>query len=125
MNENPRLQSALDLRAFLDEVKAAGELQEISGAHWNLEIGALTEIFADQTPTPTLLFDDIPDYPRGRRVLSNVLFSPLRQSLALGVSSDLRGIPLVQAVKTKLAELAPIAPQEVKEAPVLQNIAQG
>jgi len=124
-NVPPRLQSALDLRVFLDEVKSAGELQEVSGAHWNLEIGALTEIFAEQAPTPALLFDNIPDYPRGRRVLSNVLFSPLRQSLALGVSPNLRGIPLVQAVKTKLAELAPIAPQEVKEAPVLQNIAQG
>jgi hypothetical protein len=42
-----RLQSALDLRAFLAEVKVAGELQEVSGAHWNLEIGALTELFAE------------------------------------------------------------------------------
>ena len=125
MSDNPRLQSALDLRVFLTEVKAAGELEEISGAHWNLELGALTELFAEQTPTPALLFDNIPDYPKGRRVLSNVLFSPLRQSLALGVSSDLRGIPLVQAVKAKLAELKPIPPEEVKDAPVLQNVAQG
>ena len=57
-------------------------------------------------------------------MLSNVLFSPLRQALALGVSSDLRGIPLVQAVKAKLAELKPIPPEEVKDAPALQNIAQ-
>jgi 4-hydroxy-3-polyprenylbenzoate decarboxylase len=125
MNDNPRLQSALDLRVFLTKVKAAGELEEISGAHWNLELGALTELFAEQTPTPALLFDNIPDYPKGCRVLSNVLFSPLRQSLALGVAPDLRGIPLVQAVKAKLAELKPIPPKEVKDAPVLQNIAQG
>ena len=125
MDDPQRLQAALDLRAFLTEVKAAGELQEISGAHWNLELGALTELFAEQTPTPALLFDDIPGYPRGRRVLSNILFSPLRQSLALGVGPDLRGIPLVQAVKTKLAELKPIAPREVKSAPVLQNVLQG
>ena len=39
-NYSPRLQSALDLRAFLTEVKAAGELKEISGAHWHLELGA-------------------------------------------------------------------------------------
>ena len=75
MNVQSGLKSALDLRAFLDEVKAAGELQEISGAHWNLEIGALTEIFAEQTPTPALLFDNIPDYPRGRRVVSNRLMN--------------------------------------------------
>jgi 4-hydroxy-3-polyprenylbenzoate decarboxylase len=125
MNDNPRLQSALDLRVFLTKVKAAGELEEISGAHWNLELGALTELFAEQTPTAALLFDNIPDYPKGCRVLSNVLFSPLRQSLALGVAPDLRGIPLVQAVKAKLAELKPIPPEEVKDAPVLQNVAQG
>ncbi|MPZ76206.1 MAG: UbiD family decarboxylase [Deltaproteobacteria bacterium] len=124
-NHPTRLEGALDLRAFLAEVKAAGELQEISRAHWNLEIGALTELFAEQTPTPALLFDEIPDYPHGRRVLSNVLFSPLRQALALGVSTDLRGIPLVQEVKNRLAQLKPIAPEEVKDAPVVQNVAQG
>lgn len=86
-NYPPRLQSALDLSAFLTEVKAAGELREISGAHWRLELGALTELFAEQSPTPALLFDNIPDYPNGWRVLSNVLFSPLRQSLALGVAA--------------------------------------
>ena len=74
--------------------------EEISGAHWNLEIGALTEIFAEQNPTPALLFDDIPEYARGRRVMSNVLFSPLRQALALGVVPSLRGIP---ARETKAA----------------------
>jgi UbiD family decarboxylase len=116
------MQAALDLREFLKAVKAAGELREISGARWHLEIGALTELFAERTPTPALLFDDIPDYARGRRVLSNVLFSPLRQALVLGVSADLRGIPLVQAVKAKLTELKPIAPVEVKDAPVMQNI---
>jgi 4-hydroxy-3-polyprenylbenzoate decarboxylase len=125
MNDNPRLQSALNLRVFLTEVKAAGELEEISGAHWNLELGALTELFAEQTPTPALLFDNIPDCPKGCRVLSNVFFSPLRQSLALGVAPGLRGIPLVQAVKAKLAELKPIPPKVVKDAPVLQNVAQG
>jgi 4-hydroxy-3-polyprenylbenzoate decarboxylase len=122
MNDRPRIQYALDLRAFLDEVRAAGELQEISGAHWNLELGALTEIFAERIPTPALLFDHIPDYSKGRRVLSNVLFSPLRQSLALGVAPELRGISLVQALKTRLADLKPVAPKEIEDAPVMQNI---
>jgi UbiD family decarboxylase len=125
MNDKPRIECALDLRAFLDEIKTAGELREIPGADWNLEIGALTELFAEQTPTPALLFDGIPDYSNGRRVLSNVLFSPLRQSLALGVAPELRGIALVQLVKSRLAQLKPIPPEESKDAPVLQNILQG
>ena len=125
MNNQQRLQAALDLRTFIDEVRAAGELKEIPGAHWNLEIGALTEIFAEQTPTPALLFDAIPDYPKGRRVLSNLLYSPLRQALALAMAPELRGIPLVQAVKARLAELKPLPPVEVAGAPVMQNIIAG
>ena len=120
-----RLESALDLRAFIDQVRSAGELQHISGAHWNLEIGALTELFAERSPTPALLFDSIRDYPNGGRVLSNVLFSSLRHTLALGVSPELHGIALVQWVKNRLADLSPIAPVEVEDAPVMENIDRG
>lgn len=123
-NTDRRLQSALDLHGFLTEVKAAGELQEISGAHWNLEIGALTELFAEQASTPALLFDKIPGYPNGR-VLSNVLFSPLRHALALGVAPDLRGIALVQTVKNNLAQLRALPPEETGDAPVLENVLTG
>src|ERR1043166_2414481 len=119
------LQSAIDLRAFLKDVETAGELKRISGAHWNLEIGALTEVFAGQPSPPALLFDQVVGYPDGGRVLSNILNSPLRHSLALGVSPELRGIPLVQVVKERLAGLKPIAPIDVKEAPVFQNSVQG
>jgi UbiD family decarboxylase len=125
MDDRRRIQCALDLRAFLTEVKAAGELQEISGAHWNLELGALTELFAERNPTPALLFDNIPDYPADRRVLSNILFSPLRQSLALGVAPDLRGISLIQELKSRLADLKPVAPEVIEDAPVMQNMLSG
>jgi len=124
-NSNQRNVCALDLRAFLDRVKEAGELEEISGAHWNLEIGALTEIFAEQASTPALLFDRIPGYPNGGRVLSNVLFSPLRHSLAIGVAPELSAISLVQYVKDRLVGLKPIPPEEIEHAPVLQNILTG
>ena len=119
------IEAAFDLRTFLDAVRSADELREISGAHWKLEIGALTELFAEQNFTPALLFDHIPEYARGRRVMSNVLFSPLRQALALGVVPSLRGIALLRETKRRLAELKPQPPVEVKNAPVLQNIHKG
>ena len=125
INPEQRIEAALDLRVFLERVKSAGELQEISGANWRLEIGALTELFAEQAVTPALLFDDIPGYAKGRRVLSNVLFSPLRQALALGEAPELRGIPLVRAIKARLADLKPVAPIELASAPVLQNVCTG
>ena len=36
----------MELREFLARVEAAGELQTITGANWNLEIGAITEVSA-------------------------------------------------------------------------------
>ena len=48
------IDAALDLRKFIDQVRSDGELEEIAGAHWHLEIGALTELFAEQASTPTL-----------------------------------------------------------------------
>lgn len=125
MSELTKTSAAYDLRVFLDEVRALGELQEIPGAHWNLEIGALTELFAEQPVPPALLFDDIPDYPKGRRVLSNVLYSPQRQAVALGVAPELRGIPLVVEIKRRLADMKPLPPTVVKSAPVLQNVVSG
>ena len=59
------------LRSFLEECEKHGEVKVIRDADWNLEIGALTEIGAEQNE-PALLFDDIKDYPKGFRVLSNI-----------------------------------------------------
>ena len=35
-----------DLREFIDAARKIGQVKEIHGADWNLEIGALTEMFA-------------------------------------------------------------------------------
>jgi 3-polyprenyl-4-hydroxybenzoate decarboxylase len=50
--------SGNDLRLFMGELEELGELRRVNGADWNLEIGALTEIGAEQNG-PALLFDDI------------------------------------------------------------------
>ena len=50
-----------DLREFIDAAQKLGQVKEIHGAHWNLEIGALTEMFAFKEPSPMVLFDQIPD----------------------------------------------------------------
>ena len=47
-----------DLRTFIDGAARIGELKIIDGAHWNLEIGCLTELMAEQEG-PLLLFDKI------------------------------------------------------------------
>src|SRR6185436_1611697 len=76
-----------DLRTFIDGAAHIGELKVIDGAHWNLEIGCLTELMAEQEG-PLLVFDNIVDYPRGFRIATNVLASPRRFALALGLPTD-------------------------------------
>jgi len=119
------VEAALDLRVFLDRVKNAGELQAIEGATWDLEIGALAEIYAGRGHSPALLFDHISGYPSGYRVLSNILFSPLRKSLALGMDQEMTETELIKWVKDKLADLKPLAPEEVSKGPILDHVSSG
>src|SRR6266550_6151700 len=72
-----------DLREFIDAARALGEVKEIHGAHWNLEIGALTELFAFKEPSPLVLFDQIPGYPAHFRVASNLISNPVRSGLPM------------------------------------------
>ena len=39
-----------DLREFIEAARSIGDLKEIHGAHWDLEIGALTEVFVSREP---------------------------------------------------------------------------
>src|SRR4051812_25190483 len=88
--------NGLDLRAWLSEIDALGELKEIHGADWNLELGAISELNVKKDRPSALLFDDIAGYPKGFRVLTCSTSSPAR------LSSILR-LP-VQTVHQRLVE---------------------
>ena len=49
-----------DLRDWLKEVKRLEQLEQISGAHWDLEIGALTEIILERIATPPAVISVAP-----------------------------------------------------------------
>jgi UbiD family decarboxylase len=119
----------LDLRAWLDDVRALGELTEVSGAHWNLELGAISELNVKKTVPPALLFDDIPDYPKGFRVVTCSTSSPARLSSILrvgietshrGLVEKLRGLP-----KQWQARAAEFPTVTVEDGPILENIDSG
>ena len=38
------MEPLLSLRTFLSDVEKIGELREVRGAHWDLEIGAIAEL---------------------------------------------------------------------------------
>jgi UbiD family decarboxylase len=113
----------MDLRDFIEQLKQIGELREIEGADWNLEIGGITELMTARQG-PALLFDNIKDYPRGFRVLSGFLNNPRLISSAL--AAPMKEIsPLVRWVKERFAQMQPIKPIEVSNGPVLENIQEG
>src|SRR5262252_9805620 len=84
----------LDLRAWLREIQALGELREVRGADWNLELGAISELNVKKDLPPALLFDEIKGYPKGFRVLTCSTSSPGRLSsiLRLPVEKTHRGL---------------------------------
>src|SRR5262245_66148406 len=74
-----------DLREFITAVEQRGELAHVKKAHWDRELGAVTEVLYRQKveKSPMLLFDEIPDYPAGYRCAYGMFGSPYRLSLVL------------------------------------------
>ncbi len=92
----------LDLRIWLDTARKLGELKDVRGADWNLELGAISELNVKIDSAPALLFDDIKGYPQGFRVLTCSTASPARLSSLLRLGEfkthaalvhKLRGLP--------------------------------
>jgi 3-polyprenyl-4-hydroxybenzoate decarboxylase len=68
-----------DLRGWVEAVDGFGELKRINGVDWNLEMGAITEVFARKQPYPAILFDEIRGYPPGHRLLVGVHHQSLKK----------------------------------------------
>jgi UbiD family decarboxylase len=114
-----------DLREFVDRAATEGELKRVDGADWNLEIGAITELLGMRRDGPALLFDRIPGYPDGYRILTNALNNQRRIAWALGLAEAARGVDLVQGVREKLRGFQPVPPIEVEGGPVCENVLTG
>src|SRR3974377_1153830 len=85
-----------DLRSWLDTLRAAGEGQEIKGAERESAVGGLVDLYMRKMGNPAVLFDDIPGYPRGHRILANILTSVRRINLTLGLPADAGEMDLVR-----------------------------
>src|SRR6266567_2817439 len=114
-----------DLRAWIDALRAAGELTEISGAERESEIGGIVDLYMRKMGNRAVLFDDVPGYPRGHRILANILTSVRRINLTLGMPIDGSPIELVSYWRKYMKEAKSIAPVTVKSGPLLENVSTG
>jgi 4-hydroxy-3-polyprenylbenzoate decarboxylase len=113
-----------DLRDWLRRVDEIGELTRVRGADAVRDVGALTDLYQWEMGNPALLFDELAGYPKGFRVLSNVLTSLRRVAITLDLPPD-SPQAMVQALRQKLASLEPIPPKVEATGPILENVQSG
>ncbi|MGE5817485.1 MAG: UbiD family decarboxylase domain-containing protein, partial [Deltaproteobacteria bacterium] len=114
-----------DLREWLGIVEEMGELKRLAGAHWNLEIGAITDVVHHTEPSPALLFDEIPDYPTDRSILVNAMHSRNRLAVTMGLPTGLKDLEIVTQLRQKIAAIKPIPPRFVQTGPICENVLTG
>ena len=119
----------VDLREWIARIERMGELQHVAGAHWDMEIGTISEINYRRKPSAALLFDDIVGYPHGHRVLTGALSNARRMAVTLGLDETLDTAALVQALRGKPLQWETAAPDFeptfVKSGPILENVIAG
>lgn len=115
----------LDLRTWLNEVRGIGELKEISGVSADLEIGTVVDILMEKPGNPAVLFDGIPGYARGRRVLGNVLTSPGRVALSGGLDPRLSKLELVAKWREFNSANRLLPYQTVPNGPIMECVREG
>ncbi|MBI2848631.1 MAG: UbiD family decarboxylase [Chloroflexi bacterium] len=117
-----------DLREWLQQVEALGELKVIKGADWNLETGGITELVYREGKgiPPAFVFDHIKDYPPGYRQIFGTLGSVKRIALSLGMPLDYPCLmDFVKAYREKIRGLKLISPRNVENGPVMENVQKG
>lgn len=124
-----RQEPLLSLRTFLEHVEGIGELRHVRGAHWDLELGAIAELSYRMARPPALLFDEIPGYEAGQRVLTGSTASARRLGHALRLGDDLDDKALVAALRGKPSTWAAEAKNQparvVDDAPFFENEVTG
>src|SRR6266542_7078860 len=116
------------LRGWLDEVQKMGELLHVNGAHWDAEMGAITEMLTENSnnTAPAILFDEVPGYATGFRTLYGHFSSIRRVALTLGLPLRYeRKVDIVQRYHERMQSLKPLPPRWVNDGPIFQNVLEG
>jgi 4-hydroxy-3-polyprenylbenzoate decarboxylase len=114
-----------DLREYIEAVDRLGELRVVTGADWDLELGAITEVAARASTPKVVLFDNIKGYPKGFRVIVNAVCSTATTGLAFGLDPMLSGMDMIKAWRQKLTSYKPLKPIDVTRGPVMENVESG
>ena len=110
------------LRDYVNALEDLGQVRQIKGADCDLEIGAITELVWENEG-PVSLFDDVKGFPKGYRIVTNLMDTLSRCALALGLSPDCSREEFIQVWKGVMAGWTPVPPRVInnEEAPVFRT----
>jgi 4-hydroxy-3-polyprenylbenzoate decarboxylase len=116
-----------DLRDWLEQVDAIGQLTRVEGIDWDLELGTLASLSYKRPlgQRKALLFDKIKGHAPGYRVLTDALGSVERLALTTGVTGAHEPMDFVRAWRTRRPRFQSLPPVEVEDGPVLENVQCG
>lgn len=114
-----------DLRSWLSDVEAIGELKQVEGAAVDTEIGGIVDLAMEQVGRPALLFDRIPGFAPGRRVLGNVLVSKRRIALTCGLDPEASPMDVVRTWRRFFNESPRLPYRTVPGGPLLEHLYTG
>jgi UbiD family decarboxylase len=119
-----------DLRDWQRQVEEREDLKVVKEASWEQDIGFITAFYwKNWRNSPALMFDEVPGYPTGFRVLSNFVLSPRRVALTMGLPEHGSDSEMREALLQKLlqweAGAGDFAPKVVGRGPVLENVMKG
>ena len=115
-----------DFRDWLNQVGAMGELKEFKGAHWDLELGTICHVSsARRKVKPAFLFDEVPGYPSGYRVLVNPVNSLGRVALTMNMPLDISEVGFVHEWRRRAKAARPLPPALVSSGAILENLHTG
>ncbi len=117
--------SHVDMRDWLQMVEANGTLRKVDGATWQEDIGRVTEMLHHTDEAPAVLFDNIPGYPSGFRVLVNGMGARQNLALTLGLPANIGPFELMDEWENRLTNMQLMPPVEVESGPIFENILMG
>ena len=115
-----------DLREWIVEADKLGEVRYVDGLSWEREIGMATELLHHSDPAPAAVFDNIPGYPKGFRVLTN-FFGGKRQNMTIGFAEGLNRLELSEGFLEvyENEDNQPVPHEIVDDGPIFENVITG
>ena len=114
-----------DLRQWLAAAEKLGEVRTVNGANWQEEIGMAADLVMHSDAAPCLVFDEVPGYPKGFRVLVN-FFGGRRKNVTLGFPLGYDKLELSQAfLDNYLRDLKTMPFEVVPDGPIFENAMTG